>query len=289
MAFHGSAWATPPILGLKPFWETTQRLEGHGHKGTHGVIWEALPVFDMLLYHIEDFMNSYSPLPPQQRRGGRRRRGLTQEARNAVQNNRNTANANPLLVCYQNAWEVLQKYNNLTDNNYEIYAAATLLNPCLRKAYFLASWTDHAASQIEPMIEKNRGIWESQYRQNEPENSTVVPRSSLSAFLVQLRTPETPAIEDDFSRYIDGRQTSYQDWKASNLFNWWASCEFPGLRQWAFDTLSIPAMSAELERVFAQAKRTITDDRNRQTAATFEKLQCLKHWMDLGLYRIGAD
>jgi hypothetical protein len=45
----------------------------------------------------------------------------------------------------------------------------------------------------------------------------------------------------------------------------------------AFDTLSIPAMSAELERVFSQAKRFITDDRNRLSPETFEALMLLKH------------
>ena len=45
-------------------------------------------------------------------------------------------------------------------------------------------------------------------------------------------------------------------------------------------------MSAELERVFSQAKRTITDDRNRLSAKTFEEAQCLKHWFDRGLYHL---
>jgi hypothetical protein len=43
---------------------------------------------------------------------------------------------NPMVIAYQNAWEILTKYNNITDNNHEIYAAATFLNPCLRIRYF---------------------------------------------------------------------------------------------------------------------------------------------------------
>ena len=39
--------------GLKPFWEITMRLEGHGHQGSHGVIWEVLPGLEMLLSHVE--------------------------------------------------------------------------------------------------------------------------------------------------------------------------------------------------------------------------------------------
>jgi hypothetical protein len=57
----------------------------------------------------------------------------------------------------------------------------------------------------------------------------------------------------------------------------------PGLRQWAFDTLSIPAMSAEMERLFAQARRMITVDRNRLKIEQLEASLCMKHWLDVGL------
>ena len=39
--------------GLKPFWDTTLRLEGYGAQGSHGVIWEVLPAFEFLLNHVE--------------------------------------------------------------------------------------------------------------------------------------------------------------------------------------------------------------------------------------------
>jgi hypothetical protein len=57
----------------------------------------------------------------------------------------------------------------------------------------------------------------------------------------------------------------------------------------ALDTLSIPAMSAELERVFSQAKRFYTDDRNRLLADSFEVLQCLKQWSTQGVYDISTS
>jgi hypothetical protein len=50
------------------------------------------------------------------------------------------------------------------------------------------------------------------------------------------------------------------------------------LRQLALDLISIPAMSAEVERVFSQAKRLITTDRNRMNDETIEVLQLLKNW-----------
>ena len=154
--------------GLKPFWETTLRLEGLAIQGTHGVIWEALPALDMLLDGIETYINSATQ-PPSQR-----------------SQRRNTSYIDPLLVCYQNAWDVLSKYNNLTDRNHEIYAAAALLNPCLRKRYFIRSWTNDAATEIEPMIEKNRGIWQRNYQLNQPINTPTVSRSALSQYIARI-------------------------------------------------------------------------------------------------------
>ena len=134
--------------GLKPFWETIMRLEGHGSTGSHGVVWEVLPALELLLSHVESKRtelsteqapNSHQP-PPRPRR------------RDTVQPTQLESSPQPLLVCYQNAWELLTKYNSLTDNNHEIYAAATLLNPCARRYYFDGTWTDHAANMIQPMI-----------------------------------------------------------------------------------------------------------------------------------------
>jgi len=50
------------------------------------------------------------------------------------------------------------------------------------------------------------------------------------------------------------------------------------LRQLALDLISIPVMSAEVERVFSQAKRLIITDRNRMNDETIEVLQLLKNW-----------
>ena len=47
----------------------------------------------------------------------------------------------------------------------------------------------------------------------------------------------------------------------------------------ATDYLSVPATSCECERIFSTAKRTITSDRNRLSAATIEALQLQKNWL----------
>jgi hypothetical protein len=46
------------------------------------------------------------------------------------------------------------------------------------------------------------------------------------------------------------------------------------IRQQALDLLSIPAMSAEVERVFSSAKRLITADRNALTTPPLRRHSC---------------
>ena len=57
------------------------------------------------------------------------------------------------------------------------------------------------------------------------------------------------------------------------------------IHQYAFDTLSCPAMSTECERVFSGAKRTISSDRNRRSEGVLEACECLKVWCRNGIIK----
>ena len=186
----------------------------------------------------------------------------------------------PLAICYQNSWQVLSKYNQLTDANHEIYAAATLLNPRFRKRYFVEKWTDDAEQYIEPMLRKTKTYWEMNYA----EFTTVTPPAkSQSAFQQHLyANPGNTIVGDHFAQYVAG-DPLMTDWSdTSTIFHWWEGCAYHRLRQWAFDTLSIPAMSAEVERVFSSAKRTLTVERNRTGTDFLEAAECLRHWRNSG-------
>jgi hypothetical protein len=68
-------------------------------------------------------------------------------------------------VAYQNAWQKLDKYYNLTDQSHSIYAAAILFNPSCRKAYFDEQWTgDKMEIWKDTMITRVHKIWEVEYR-----------------------------------------------------------------------------------------------------------------------------
>ena len=57
----------------------------------------------------------------------------------------------------------------------------------------------------------------------------------------------------------------------------------------ALDILSIPAMSADPERLFSGAKITISDRRNRLGIYTIEALECLKSWLKIEVFLDNDD
>ena len=70
---------------------------------------------------------------------------------------------------------------------------------------------------------------------------------------------------------------------SGSALDWWLHDEqresWPRLSQMTIDILSIPAMSAEPERVFSGARRTISWDRMQLGQEIIEKVECLKSWM----------
>lgn len=86
-------------------------------------------------------------------------------------------------------------------------------------------------------------------------------------------------IDDEFDTFI----TSTPILIRGSALDWWLhsdqAASYPNLSRMAVDILSIPAMSAEPERVFSGARRTITWDRMRLGATVIEHTECLKSWI----------
>ena len=66
---------------------------------------------------------------------------------------------------------------------------------------------------------------------------------------------------------------------------WWLLPEqqrdYPNLSRMALDILSIPAMSASIERVFSSANITVSDRRNQLSPNTIEVIESLKSWQKI--------
>jgi hypothetical protein len=259
------------VKGLHPFYEVTQQLQSNAQHSRHGAIWEAIPALSVLLEQMEQGVQRYSTakVPAQSTR---------QQTQSQV-----SSKPDPLAIAYQNAWQKLRKYYELTDMAHGIYGAAVLLHPSHRKRFFDYHWVDDEVYWKDKMIAYVKGVWEDEYA-----TQSIVP-IAVDATLPHeptlldsyLRTPDIHAeYDNEFDSFIHGERTPFNKGDHNAVIAWVLDPEnpYPGLRQLQLDLLSIPAMSTELERVFSQAKLTITPTRNRLSDETIESVELLRHW-----------
>ena len=86
--------------------------------------------------------------------------------------------------------------------------------------------------------------------------------------------------EDEYEYYCKQPAVKVKDAR-----NWWLQPTqqemYPNLSRLALEILSIPAMSAEPERLFSGTKLIIADQRNRLSIKMIEALASLKYWYKL--------
>lgn len=88
---------------------------------------------------------------------------------------------------------------------------------------------------------------------------------------------------DEFERFINAPP----DRIVMPLVDWWlqptTQRTYPRLSKMAIDILSATARSAESERVFSAARRTIPWTRARLGGELIARLECLRHWQRTGV------
>ena len=237
---------------LKPFEEVTKHLEGTAIHGHHGSIWEALPAVELLLQHLEKMKQEY------------RDQSLLSTSINL-------------------AWSKLNKYYQLMDK-VPVYAAALFLHPSYRFNYFKKHWTTPTLRAYQSTtLAAIRKLYKNEYQQNlttdaiqELNEETQQEKDILFAYL-----NADEQLKDEFDTYLEGSTVPLS--ANANIYAWWANSGFTQLAAMAFDILSIPAMSAEAERVFSGTKLTISSSRNRLGDDIIEATECLNHWYKHGL------
>ena len=254
-------WAVLQELcdALQPFHEATNILQGSNIRGSYGYLWECLPVLEWLMGKMEALKDQ---------------KGI---------NNKIGLSAN-------NAWNKLTKYYNLTDLS-PYYIAAIVLNPVYKWKYFETHWQLHPDWITEARAKMNE-LWShhKSSHQNAVEQDQLLPPriispvkqppppGSFKSFLTLDQTfQESSEIADEYRGYC---QLPLLKNKPESLIHWWRDQEslFPVLTTLAYSVLSIPAMSAECERVFSSSKLTVTPNRSKMSPSTLEQCECLRNW-----------
>lgn len=114
--------------------------------------------------------------------------------------------------------------------------------------------------------------WKPGLRTQEPDEYDLIEREMDVVLLASLG-------RDQWEKFLKGTPVSI----TTSALEWWLEDtqrrDYPQLSQMAIDLLSIPAMSAEAERVFSGSRRQISWQRASLGAELIEKMECLKHWL----------
>jgi hAT family C-terminal dimerisation region len=239
---------------LQPFAQATESAEGASSS-----ISQTLALMDVLLLQFERYEDDYS-----------QRHGSANEK---------------MLHAIRMGWFVLEKYYTMTED-VPVYAAALLLNPKYRRAYMDKNWL---SDWHESAIAGARSIWINEYQSifvsDEPDAPVSSPPSQAGDELSELfKMTEVETVAhgtgaDDFDAFINARPVTLD----VSPLEWWCRAEqraqYPRLSRMAIDILSIPPESAEAERAFSGARRTVSWDRGAITCENVEKVECVGSWL----------
>jgi hypothetical protein len=270
-------WQTLSVIQdhLAILFRATKDLEGNANlqekagKASYGALWECLPTFDHLLEHFEQLQ---------------------------IQASAGFFEYNPRIQqSITLAWQKTKDYYARTDHS-TAWIAALVLHPRIKWIYLEAKWNGSLLPYLTQAKKDLKKLWEQKYKgqdidlQEREEDSPVPPPMSMIEQILESVVPLGQAQRynprrDQYATYIAEASVvnlSVMDyWKARER-------EWPQLTAMAFDFLSIPAMSAECERVFSACSRMTTAQSSRLSGETLWYTECLKNWQNRGAIEIGG-
>ncbi|TVY74496.1 Zinc finger BED domain-containing protein RICESLEEPER 2 [Fusarium oxysporum f. sp. cubense] len=179
---------------------------------------------------------------------------------------------------YNSGWAKLDKYYLLTDES-PAYVAAIVLHPSHKWHYIQENWKKEWVESSKKLMET---LWNDYKPVESPLPLCEVPSTTTNEFLNWRNKHLQPSlVRDEYERHCNSERV----YGFTSALAWWLEetqqKNYPNLSKMAVDILSIPAMSAEPERLFSGAKITITDRRNRLGSDVVEALECLKSWFGI--------
>jgi hypothetical protein len=159
------------------------------------------------------------------------------------------------------------------------YTAAVILHPSRKWRWVERHWNQEWIALAMAMT---RDLWEDKYKPVTSSNTHPASSSKpQNEFLQWLEDDHDSELQDEYLIYCAEPQVP----GVNQGYTWWLEerqrTRFPNLSRMAIDILSIPAMSADPERLFSGAKITITDRRNRLGIRTIQALERLKSWLNI--------
>ena len=182
----------------------------------------------------------------------------------------------------------------------DLYMMAITLHPCYRTSWFSKFDASHRdpTFQWEPKLKQLKELWQDWKEQHSPTPLTaqerIVRRQTQS--IQSSRSGKHRTIYEMNEQILGGwsidtnQVDEFEDYiknpcqkLASNetALSWWRTntqeARWPILSKLAISILSLPPMSAEVERVFSGSRRTIPWTRASLKPEMIGKIECLKH------------
>ncbi|EKG09199.1 HAT domain-containing protein [Macrophomina phaseolina MS6] len=249
---------------LKPFKQTTMRLEGSGSNGAFGSLWESLVCMEAMLSALEDKKKQLSLQP-------------------------NTH----LKACVNLAWKKINTYYKRSDKT-PAYRVAVALHPCLRFAWFRKHWKDF--QQWQKDAEEATKAMYLNYKRCSADSTPVQPTgrnyspsgdiNALDDICLNLVPDEDSDLSnDEYDRFFNAPPEKDHRKYLHNPLEWWKerADAYPTLSRMAFDLLSCPPTSCDAERVFSAAGDCFSGIRNRLRDDIGEEQMVMKSWLREGL------
>ena len=283
---------------LRPFVTATIHLQGNsedeGFEGARGSLWEIFTWMDLLSTKLD--------------------KAIERSASDLEDSHFKSA-----VLCGK---QKINEYWDRMSLETPYYFAATILHPKLKLAWFKDHWRKYplwikrAENGMKALFQEY--VADEQLDQEDEDLQTRSFRRKLPIEVVRSREKARQLgiidsddedediyeahlhVDEEYSTHRTKRrrvetelQRYYEEGLESDIINdplkWWIKRlndpqnPYPILTRMAIDLFSVPAMSAECERVFSETKRFITDDRNRLSPKVIEASQCQKNWLDEGL------
>jgi hAT family C-terminal dimerisation region len=187
-------------------------------------------------------------------------------------------------------WNKLNEYYKKTGDS-PLYSSAVILHPMLGLTYLENAWPAASRDQwirdTKAELRAYLGRWyrpadlpaavgQQEGHQEAQEQPPGFVDAHFDHWISNQLGIESDKQSDELTEYLSlGNQPSITE-----AATWWQdrTLRFPTLKQLAIDLWAIPAMADDCERVFSQAKLSITSQRNSMSIELLEELQCLKQW-----------